>query len=120
VTHAGQFKRRITFRAQAVDPTTQENAGYADVATRDARVEPLRGQESVQAARMAGKQPVRITVRRENALEGVDNSWQAKDARTAADSPPVTIAWDILSAQVTEDNRWIEIEAVQRKGGDVA
>lgn len=120
MTHAGQFKRRLTFRRPAVDPVTEENAGYADVATRDARVEPLRGQESVQAARMAGKQPVRIAVRNERALSGIDNSWQAKDARAAADSPPVVIAWDILSAQITEDGRWIEIEAVQRKGGDVA
>ena len=119
MTHAGQFRRRITFRRQTTDPATHEATGYEDVVTRDARIEPLKGQESVQAARMAGKQPVKITVRRDLDTKLIDNGWQAKDARAAADSPPVTIAWDIYSAYVSEDLHWVHVEAVQRKGGDV-
>lgn len=118
-TDAGGLRRRITFR----QPTTDgdgEASGYADVVTRDARVTPKVGGEEVQASRMAGHQPVVITVRREVALKYLNNGWQAVDARALADSPPVTIAWDIASVFTTEDQRWIECLAVQRLGGDVS
>lgn len=115
---AGQLSRRVTFRRQTVD-ANGEASGYEDVVTRDVRVEPLRGQESVQASRMAGEQPVKITVRRDSTTKLIDNGWQAKDARAAADSPPVVIAWDIYSAIVSEDLAWLTLEATQHKGGDV-
>lgn len=119
MTHAGQLDRKITFRQQTTD-ANGEASGYADYVTREARVEPLRGSESVQAARLAGKQPVKIIIRRDTTTKRIDNSYQAKDARAAADSPPVVIAWDISSAYPSEDLHWMHFEAVQLKGGDVS
>ncbi len=118
MTVAGQLSRRVTFRQQTTD-TDGEASGYTDYTTRDARIEPLRGQESVQAARLAGKQPVKITVRRDSVTKHIDNSYQAKDARTASESPAVVIAWDISSAYASEDLKWMHFEATQLKGGDV-
>ena len=118
MTHAGQLDRRVTFRQQTTDGDG-EASGYSDYATRDARVEPLRGAESVQASRLAGRQPVKITIRRDTTTKHIDNSFQAKDARAAADSPPIIIAWDISSAYPSEDLMWMHFEAVQLKGGDV-
>lgn len=118
MTHPGQLNRRVTFRQQTTD-ANGEASGYTDFVTRDARVEPLKGAESVQAARLAGKQPVKITVRRDSVTKYLDNSYQAKDARAAADSPPITIAWDISSAYASEDLKWMHFEATQLKGGDV-
>lgn len=112
MTHPGQLDRRVTFRQQTVD-ADNEASGYTDYVTRDARVEPLRGGESVQAARLAGKQPVKITIRRDSETKLIDNSHQAKDARTSG------IAWDISSAYASEDLKWMHFEAVQLKGGDV-
>lgn len=119
MTHAGQLDRRVTFRRPTTD-ADGEAAGWSDVVTRDARVQPLKGGESVQASRMAGRQPVIITVRRETATKAIDNGWQAVDARALGDSPPVTIAWDVTSSILTEDEEWVEVQAVQLKGGDVS
>lgn len=116
--YPGQLDRRVTFRQQTTD-ANGEASGYADFVTRNARVEPLRGSESVQAARLAGKQPVKITIRRDRVTKYLDNSYQAKDARAAADSPPIIIAWDISSAYPSEDLKWMHFEATQLKGGDV-
>ena len=110
--------RKLTFRRQTVD-ANGEASGYEDVVTRFARVESLKGQESVQASRMAGEQPVRIKVRRDSLTRLVDNSWQVKDANAAAETPPVVIAWDIYSAIVSEDLTWVICEARRHMGGDV-
>lgn len=118
MTRSGQLDRRVSFYRPTTDDDG-EASGFELVVTRDARIEPLRGQESVQAARMEGKQPVKITVRRDSSTKAIDNAWQAKDARAAAMSPPVTIAWDIYSAYESEDLMWMHLEAVQLKGGDV-
>lgn len=118
MTQPGQLNRRVSFYRPKVDANLEAD-GYDLIVTRDARVEPLRGQESVQASRMAGEQPVKITVYRDSLTKTIDNAWQAKDARAAAESPPVVIAWDIYSAIVSEDLQWVICEATQRKGGDV-
>ena len=119
MTYAGQLDRKVTFRQPAVDPTTQENAGYADAFTRRARVQPLKGGEGVQASRMAGNQPVILFLRRDNWTDQVTNAWQAYDARAATDSPPVAIKWDVTSVIHSEDRKWVEVQAIQRLGGDV-
>jgi len=119
MTEAGDLNRRVTFRRPTTD-ADGEAAGWSDVVTRDARIQALKGGENVQASRMAGRQPVIIIVRRDTLTKGIDNAWQAVDARELADSPDSATKWDITSRIVTEDLRWVEVQAVQLKGGDVS
>lgn len=102
--------KKLTFRRQTVDQNG-EASGFEDVATRMGKVEPLKGQESVQASRMAGEQPVRIRVRQDSLTEQIDNSWQVKDFHKPE------VSWDIYSA-FTED-RFVVCEAKRHMGGDV-
>lgn len=113
MTHAGQLDRSVTFKQRALDANNERLGDLTDVCTRDARVQPLKGGEAVQAQRMAGQQPVIITVRCDALTRSIDNGFEAFDARTAG------IAWDVQSAIVTEDQVWVEILAVQRKGQPV-
>jgi head-tail adaptor len=111
VTDPGQLNRRVTFRQRAVDDNNERGGAWVSIATRYARVQPKIGGEAVQAARMAGTQPVVIYVRRDATTKTIDNGWSAVDYRDA------TIIWDIQSVIVTEDLQWVECLAIQRKGG---
>jgi head-tail adaptor len=105
---AGQLTRRVTFQVQGGDGDSP--GGFYDVVTRDARIQPLKGGEAVQADRMAGSQPVIIYVRRDSVTKRIDNSYRAYDARDA------TIVWDVQSTLVTEDLNWVEVLATDRLG----
>lgn len=111
MTAAGQLDRSVTFRQRAAGSNGARTGAFADVVTRAARVSPRLGGEGVLAARMAGQQPVIITVRRDATTETVDNAWSIRDARDT------TIIWDVASVIRTEDRAWIEILAVQRMAG---
>ena len=47
-----------------------------------ARIKPARGAESVQAARLAGKQPVVITVRVSDNTKLITTDWRARNVRS--------------------------------------
>lgn len=111
MTDPGQLSRRVSFRQRAAGEDSAHDGAWATIVTRQARVQPKLGGEAVQAARMAGTQPVIITVRRDATTKTIDNGWSAVDYRDA------TIIWDIQSVIVTEDLQWVEALAVQRKGG---
>lgn len=111
MTEAGQLDRSVTFRQRAADANGSRTGAWADVVTRAARVQPLRGGEGVQAARLAGQQPVIITVRRDATTATIDNAWSVRDARNSA------IVWDVASVILTEDRAWVEVLAVQRLAG---
>jgi hypothetical protein len=113
VTRTGQLDRSVTFSQPGLDANGERLGDLAEVCTRDARVQPLKGGEAVQAQRLAGQQPVIITVRCDSLTRTIDNSFEASDAREAA------IAWDIQSTILTEDRVWVEILAVQRRGQPV-
>lgn len=112
MTHEGQLDRRVTFQQRAAGTNGVRDGDWQTVVTRDARIQPLKGGETVQAARMAGRQPVIITVRRDSLTKTIDNAWRAIDARDA------TLVWDVSSKIVTEDLVWVEVQAVQRLGDD--
>lgn len=111
MTTAGQLDRRVTFRQRAAGANGARTGAWTDIVSRDARVAPKLGGEGVLAARMAGQQPVIITVRRDTTTETVDNAWSIRDARET------TIVWDVASVIRTEDREWIEVLAVQRMAG---
>lgn len=112
MTDAGQLNRRVTFRQRAVDDNAERGGAWANVFTRFARIQPLKGGEGVQAARMAGDQPVIITIRKDAETATVDNGWSAFDALATSTK------WDVKSVIATEDRQWIEVLAVQHRGGD--
>jgi SPP1 family predicted phage head-tail adaptor len=57
---------------------------WATGPTVGARIKPLRGGEAVQAARLAGKQPLLITIRYSSATAAITTDWRARNARTGA------------------------------------
>ena len=108
----GELSRRVTFRQRALDANQDRLGPFSDIVSRAARVQPLRGGEAVQSARLEGQQPVVIYVRRDATTKTIDNSFQAVDARDP------TIVWDITSAIISEDLNWVEVLATQHLGGD--
>lgn len=81
---AGQLRERVAFEFQALLDDGYGNTVAGDWTTGPtvaARIVPLRGAESVQAARLAGRQPVRITVRQSDATLQVTTDWRVRDVR---------------------------------------
>lgn len=111
---AGELRRRVEFRRRATDPANggARTGPWVSLVTRDARIQPRFGGETFQAARMAGEQPVTITVRADSLTRALDNACAARDARD------LTVVWDIRSAVLLEDGAWVEMLAVQRLAGD--
>ena len=64
----------------------------------------LRGGETVQAARLEGRQPVVITVRSSSETRQVRTEWRIRDTRTGTE-------FNIRSIVPTEDRRFLEITA---------
>jgi SPP1 family predicted phage head-tail adaptor len=84
-TRAGELRERIAFEFQELVDDGYGNTVSGDWTTGPtvaARIQPLRGAETVQAARLAGKQPVEITIRRSAATVAVTTDWRARDVRT--------------------------------------
>lgn len=91
------------------DAPTYDAAGAQDGRTPSAyvcrgNIRYLRGGETVQAARLDGKQPVVVTIRRSNTAKTISTDWVMRDARRG-------VKFNIRSIVPTEDRRWIEITA---------
>lgn len=95
---AGDLRERLRFerRAQPVsDGAGNFEAAWEAQCTVAAGVRPLTGGESVTAARLAGSQPVVITVRRSLATLAITSAWRAVNIRSgevyALTSPPADL-----------------------------
>lgn len=106
----GELRERLRFETRPKRP----DDGYGNVEgpwqiefVVKARVRPLIGSETVIAARLAGVQPVRITVRSSKAARAVTNGWRAVDV---ADSSRV---FNITSppANIDERKKYLDIMA---------
>ena len=102
---AGTLRERVTFekRNEPVDD------GYGNVLeawgdsfTVAARIMPLKSGEEVIASRLAGRQPVLITVRRSIATLGLTTECRATDARTGT-------VYNIRTVTPTEDKVAIDL-----------
>jgi SPP1 family predicted phage head-tail adaptor len=105
---AGDLRYRVRF----AQPDTIEDAygnpstGWLDRFTVAANITPLQGREAVDAARLAGHQPVTIRVRKSDDTAQVRTDWKATNTqdgteyniRTAADPYQGTV----------EHGKWIE------------
>ncbi len=102
---AGSLYHSVTFSVMTEVP--DGNNGFdlvpVDFTTR-AHIRFLRGGETVQAARLQGKQPVVVTVRRSSKTLQVTPDAKMKDARTG-------VLYNIRAVVPTENRQFIEITA---------
>jgi SPP1 family predicted phage head-tail adaptor len=81
---AGKLDYRVAFDA----PTSTDNGGGGMVLGWQERLicwagfRFLRGGETVQAARLQGRQPVVVTIRASAASAAIDTDWRMRDARS--------------------------------------
>lgn len=107
MTGAGKLRELVNFqnRTEEDDGFGNVTAGpYATVWTAPARIEILRGSETVIAGRLAGSQTVAITIRWQPAAATLTTDWRAVDARSGE-------IWDIASIEPDERKSFVNILA---------
>lgn len=93
---AGSLRERITFDARAVTDDGYGNpvsGDFTEQFTVWGRVRPLKGGETVLASRLAGTQPVIITVRDTSDTREITSAWRARvgSVTYALTSPPANM-----------------------------
>lgn len=80
---AGELRERVTFQQRSAQSDDYGNAegAFADAFTVAARIAPARGAETIQAARLAGREPVVITIRYSSQTAQIRTEWRAYDVR---------------------------------------
>jgi SPP1 family predicted phage head-tail adaptor len=83
-TTAGGLREIVAFdqRALQSDGYGNSQADWVERFRAAARIKPARGGETIQAARLAGSQPVVITVRSSSNMRMVKSEWRARDVRS--------------------------------------
>lgn len=91
---AGELRERVTFaKRETVDDGYGNVVGdFVDQFSTWARVTPMRGGETVMAARLAGRQPVAIKVRYTAETMAIAPDWRAKNAVTGEEYAVHSIA----------------------------
>lgn len=94
----------VAFDAPAVSPDGYggEETGWAEQFNCRARFLYLRGGETVQAARLEGRQPVVVTIRRSPASDAITPAWRMRDVRRGD-------IYNIRSIVPTDDRKWLEL-----------
>lgn len=100
--HAGRLDRRASFWSPALisGQGGEQQSGWMQEMTVWANVRWLRGAEVVIAARLAGRQPAVITIRKSDVASEITTDW--KMVLAGAD-------YAIRAIVPTEDRRWIEV-----------
>lgn len=82
-TGAGRFYQHIAFdrRQDAEDEYGNVVAAWVEQFQRRAEFRTLPGSETVMQSRLAGRQPMQINVRVDNAVALVGNDWQIRNVR---------------------------------------
>jgi len=82
VDGAGPLRQRLTFamRNSVEDEFGNVSTGWEDRFTVSASITPRLGGEAVEAARLAGRQPVVIRVRKSPETASIKTDWKATDA----------------------------------------
>lgn len=101
---AGELRERVRFerRVTVSDGYGNEQGDWIQELTVAARIQPLRGSESVMAARLQGVQPVLIVVRASSASRAIKTDWRAVDARSG-------VAYAIKTATLREGGDYIDL-----------
>ncbi|MCQ0987543.1 head-tail adaptor protein [Jiella marina] len=104
MAEAGRLTERIAF--DAVIQTQGEGggtvSGFEERFVVSARRRYLRGGEGVQAARLEGRRPLVLTIRRSSQSEMITAEWRARDTRSSE-------VYDIKSVEPSEDRRDLDV-----------
>lgn len=102
----GQMQASLAFDepVQIPDGSGGTNASWAERYACRAKIRYLRGGETVQAARLAGRQPVVVSIRRCAAAEAITPAWRMRDARSGT-------IYNIRTVVPSDDRRWLEVTA---------
>ena len=103
----GDLFEAVAFDRPVVNPdghggTETAWSGDADAVKARANFRFLRGGETVQAARLSGRQPLVATVRRSLATRQVTTDWRMRDTRTG-------VEYQIRSIVHTDDRLFLEM-----------
>lgn len=116
--HTGKLRDRVFLDApiELPDGSGGVETGWAEQFSRAASIMYLRGGETVQAARLSGRQPAVITLRADRQTRLIAPQWRLRDTRKQildTDGNPVGPAglYNIKTVIETEDRAWIEITA---------
>lgn len=106
---AGKLRARIAFdhRVEVDDGAGNTVGDWAEQLEVSARVRPLKGGDGVQAARLAGEQPVVITVRMSRQAREIGPDWRARDVRTGT-----VYAITAPAANMDERGEYLDVLAV--------
>lgn len=108
---AGELRQRVTFSVpnENTDDYGNVTTGWVDKFTVAANITPRLGGETVQAARLAGRQPVVITVRASPDTRTIRTDWKATDTTSGTAYNVRTVADPHLGD--VEHGKWIEMFA---------
>lgn len=109
---AGELREKVAFdmRQVVVDQYGNERGEFVEQFQRPARIQPLRGGEAVQSARLTGIQPVIIIVRQDVQTILITTDWQVRDVRAGT-------VYSIQSvANMDEHNAYLDILASTGRG----
>lgn len=95
---------RLVFDAPSYDAAGSQDGWTPSAYECRGKIRYLRGGETVQAARLDGKQPVVVTIRKSDDAEAIDTDWIMRDPRRDE-------KYNIRAVVPTEDRRWLEITA---------
>lgn len=103
---SGQLFDRMAFDAPtlAADGHGGNVSGWSEQFTCYANIMFLRGGETVQAARLQGRQPVVVTIRNNTEGQAVLPSWRMRDARSGT-------VYNIRSIVRSDDRMFLELTA---------
>jgi head-tail adaptor len=104
--NSGNLYEKVAFDAPIETPNGYGGViqGWEEAVQVRASIKYLRGGEVVQAARLQGKQPVVVTIRRNTTTAMIEPSWRMRDVRTS-------IVYNIRSIVRSDDRQWLEITA---------
>lgn len=105
---AGRLFESVAFDepTETLDQYGGTESGWIQRVTTRANFLNLRGGETVMASRLAGKQPVVVTIRSHTAGLAIDTDWRMRDLRTGHE-------YNIRSVVPSDDRQFIEITAVR-------
>ncbi len=111
MSQISQYRERVRFDRRGLDDNDDRAGPWGPITTVWARIQPLKGSETVLEQRLQGVQPFVIYVRASSVTRAIDNSYRAVDARDASR------VFDITAPPIlTEDRREVQILATLKAG----